>query len=106
VPRAITSSRITDIQEPKQQELKDVKEKIKETLVAQKAQEAIMKAANEARTALVDGLKAGEKLEELTKGKEGWTVECCQTLPPATHHRTTPTANKSRQTQATHQLVA
>lgn len=67
--------KITDIQEPKQQELKDVKEKIKETLVAQKAQEAIMKAANEARTALVDGLKAGKKLEELTKGKEGWTVE-------------------------------
>lgn len=67
--------KVTDIQEPKQQELKEVKEKIKETLVSQKAQEALVKAANEARTALADGLKAGKKLEELAKGKEGWTVE-------------------------------
>ena len=67
--------KITDVQEPKQQELKEVTATIKETLVAQKAQEALTKAANEVRTALVDGLKAGKKLDELTKGKEGWKVE-------------------------------
>jgi hypothetical protein len=67
--------KITDVQEPKQQELKEVTATIKETLVTQKAQEAMTKAANEVRTALVDGLKAGKKLDELTKGKEGWKVE-------------------------------
>lgn len=81
--------KITDIQEPKQQELKDVKEKIKETLVTQKAQEAMMKAANKARTTLVDGLKAGKKVEELAKGKEGWTVELLPDFttnnPPPNH---------------------
>ncbi|MDB6117129.1 MAG: ppiD, partial [Verrucomicrobiaceae bacterium] len=56
--------KVTKIEEPKQQELKDVKDKIKEILVAQKAQEAMTKAANEARTAINDALKAGKKLDE------------------------------------------
>ncbi|MEI6536966.1 MAG: SurA N-terminal domain-containing protein, partial [Verrucomicrobiaceae bacterium] len=40
--------KVTEIKLPQQQELKDVQGKIKETLVAQKAQEAMMKAANDA----------------------------------------------------------
>jgi hypothetical protein len=61
--------KVTQIEAPKQQELKDVKDKIKEALVSQKAQEALVKAANEARTALLDGLKAGKKLDAIAKDK-------------------------------------
>lgn len=59
--------KLTQIDAPKQQELKDVKDKVKDSLVTQKAQEAMMKAANDARTAVLDGLKAGKKLEDLAK---------------------------------------
>ncbi|MDZ4287127.1 MAG: peptidyl-prolyl cis-trans isomerase [Prosthecobacter sp.] len=61
---------VTQIEEPKQQDLATVKDKIKETLTAQKAQEALSKAINEARKALVDGLKAGKKIEDLAKEKK------------------------------------
>jgi hypothetical protein len=66
--------KVTQIDEPKQQELKDVKDKVKDTLASKKATEAITKAADEARTALVDGLKAGKKIADLTKDK-GWKIE-------------------------------
>ena len=59
--------KLTQLDAPKQQELKDVKDKVKESIVAQKAQEAIMKAANDARTAVLDGLKGGKKLDDLAK---------------------------------------
>lgn len=61
---------VTKSEEPKQQELAEVKDKIKEALVAQKAQEALTKAANDARTALAEGLKAGKKIEDLAKDKK------------------------------------
>lgn len=61
--------KVTNVEEPKQQELKDVKDKIKEALVAQKAQEAMTKAANEARTAINDAVKAGKKLDDVLKEK-------------------------------------
>ncbi|MCX6853583.1 MAG: peptidyl-prolyl cis-trans isomerase [Verrucomicrobia bacterium] len=61
---------VTKIEESKQQALAEVKDKVKETLVAQKAQEAMSKAVNEARTALTDGLKAGKKVEDLAKDKK------------------------------------
>ena len=61
--------KVTQVEEPKQQELKDVKDKIKEILVTQKAQEAMTKAANDARTAINDGLKAGKKLDDVLKDK-------------------------------------
>jgi hypothetical protein len=61
---------VDQIDEPKQQELAAVKDKIKETLVAQKGQEALGKAVNDARTALQDGLKAGKKIEDLVKEKK------------------------------------
>jgi len=61
---------VTQIDEPKQQELAEVKDKIKETLLGQKADEARSKAVNDARTALNAGLKAGKKIEDLLKEKK------------------------------------
>ncbi|HYF36068.1 MAG TPA: peptidyl-prolyl cis-trans isomerase, partial [Prosthecobacter sp.] len=58
---------VTQIDEPKQQELSAVKEKIKETLTAQKAQEAMSKAVSDAQKALSEGLKEGKKIEDLAK---------------------------------------
>lgn len=59
--------KVTEIKAPQLQELKDVQEKIKETLVAQKAQETMIKAANDARKKLTDDIKAGKKFEEAAK---------------------------------------
>jgi parvulin-like peptidyl-prolyl isomerase len=61
---------VTKTEEPKQKELAEVKDSIKETLVAQKAQEALSKAVNEARTALADGIKAGKKIAEVAKAQK------------------------------------
>jgi len=58
---------VTKVEESKQQELAAVKDKVKEALVAQKGQEALTKAVNDARTALAEGLKAGKKIEDLAK---------------------------------------
>lgn len=58
---------VTKIEEPKQQTLDEVKDKIKDTLAGQKAEEARTKAVNEARLALSEGLKAGKKIEDLVK---------------------------------------
>lgn len=60
---------VTKVEEPRQQELAEVKDKIKEVLVGQKADEARTKAVNDARAALNDGLKAGKKIEDLAKEK-------------------------------------
>jgi hypothetical protein len=61
---------VTKVEEPKQQELAEVKDKVKEVLVGQKAQEALSKAVNDARTALQEGLKAGKKIDDLAKEKK------------------------------------
>lgn len=74
--------KVTQIEEPKQQELKDVKDKIKEVLVGQKAQEALLAAANDARTVLQDALKAGKKLDDVAKEK-GWKVEALPEFSPS-----------------------
>lgn len=58
---------VTSQEEPKQQELKDVQAKIKETLVDQKAEEAMMKTASDMRKKLEDAVKGGKKFEEATK---------------------------------------
>ncbi len=60
---------LTKVEPPKQQELAEVKDKIKDVLASQKADEARSKAVNDARTALNDGLKAGKKIEDLLKEK-------------------------------------
>ncbi|MDB6007426.1 MAG: SurA N-terminal protein, partial [Prosthecobacter sp.] len=61
---------VTKIEEPKQQTLAEVKDKIKDVLAGQKADEARAKAVNEARLALSEGLKAGKKIEDLVKEKK------------------------------------
>lgn len=61
---------VTKIEEPKQQTLAEVKDKIKDVLAGQKADEARTKAVNEARLALSEGLKAGKKIEDLVKDKK------------------------------------
>lgn len=61
---------VTKIEEPKQQTLAEVTDKIKEVLLNQKAVEARTKAVNEARVALSDGLKAGKKIDELVKAQK------------------------------------
>ena len=58
---------VTKIEDPKQQELAEVKDKIKDKLLDQKAAEARTKAVNDARTALNAGLKAGKKIDDLVK---------------------------------------
>ncbi len=60
---------LTQVEEPKQQDLAAVKTKVQEALVTQKAQEALSKAVNEARLAFVDGLKANKKVEDIAKEK-------------------------------------
>ncbi len=86
--KGYTFLRVTQIEAPKQQELKDVTAKIKETLVTQKATEALSKAAKEAKTAVADALKAGKKLEEIAKEK-GWKLEVLpefsKNAPPASN---------------------
>ncbi|MDI1314087.1 peptidyl-prolyl cis-trans isomerase [Prosthecobacter sp.] len=61
---------VTKIEEPKQQTLAEVTAKIKEVLVGQKADEARTKAVNEARLALIEGLKSGKKIDELVKAQK------------------------------------
>lgn len=58
---------VTAVEEPKQQELKDVKDKIRDVLVNQKATEAMTKAANEARTKLEAAIKGGKSFADAAK---------------------------------------
>lgn len=58
---------VTEVVEPKQQELAEVKDKVKDVLVGQKAQEAMSKAVNDAREALRKGLADNKKIEDLAK---------------------------------------
>lgn len=61
---------VTQVEERKQQELAQVKDTIKEVLIAQKAQETLTKEVNDTRTALVDGIKGGKKIADLAKEKK------------------------------------
>lgn len=56
-------------EEPKQQELADVQAKIRESLIEQKAKEAMATKVNDTREALAAALKEGKKLEDLAKEK-------------------------------------
>ena len=53
--------KVTAVEEPKPQELKDVTDKVREVLVNQKASEAMTKAANDARSKMEEELKDGKK---------------------------------------------
>ncbi|CAN5872454.1 hypothetical protein BH11VER1_BH11VER1_32470 [soil metagenome] len=59
--------KVTQVEEPKQQEFSTVEGKIRDILIAQKAQEALMKAANDARKQVEDAVKAGKKFEDAAK---------------------------------------
>ncbi len=61
---------LTSVEDPRQQELAEVKDKIKDALALQKAQEAMTKAANEARDAIVAGLKEKKKISDVAKDKK------------------------------------
>lgn len=69
--------------EARQQELAEVKDKIQTLLVAQKAQESMLKAANDAREALQTGLKAGKKIADLVKEKKLTLVDVAEFSPSA-----------------------
>ncbi|MFM2169369.1 MAG: hypothetical protein RIS79_3740 [Verrucomicrobiota bacterium] len=61
---------VSAIEDPKQQELAAVKDKVKDGIVEKKAAEARTKAVNEARDYLVAGLKDKKKIEDLVKEKK------------------------------------
>ncbi|QIF00718.1 SurA N-terminal domain-containing protein [Roseimicrobium sp. ORNL1] len=58
---------VTAVEEPKPQELKDVKDKIRDVLVHQRATEAMTKAANEARAKLEAAIKGGKSFADAAK---------------------------------------
>jgi hypothetical protein len=59
--------KVTEVQDPKLKEFAEVQGTIKDTLIAQKAQEAMTKAANEARKKLEEAIKGGKKFEDAAK---------------------------------------
>jgi len=61
---------VTTIEEPKQQTLAEVKEKVKTSIIDQKAVEARTKAVNEIRDFIAAGLKDKKKIEDLVKEKK------------------------------------
>ena len=77
---------VSKIEVPRQQEQKEVADKIKDTLLTQKAEEALASAAKDARTAFADAIKAGKKLEDVAKEKS-WKLESLgeftSSTPPA-----------------------
>jgi len=78
--------KVDDVQNPKPQELKDVKDKIKDTLLAQKAQENMMKEASDVRKKLEDAVKAGKKFADAAKeaGVQPQPItEFMPSLPPS-----------------------
>ena len=58
---------VSDMEAPKPQELANVSDTIKETLAGQKAQEALTKAANDAKLKIEEAVKGGKKFEEAAK---------------------------------------
>lgn len=77
---------VIKVEEPKQQELAEVQDKIRETLTDQKAKEAMATAVNDTREALTAGLKEGKKLEDLVKEKNltlSPLPEFSPNMPPA-----------------------
>lgn len=59
--------KVTKVDAPQPETLKDVQEKIREVLVAQKAQENMQKAANDAKKKLEEAMKGGKKFEDAAK---------------------------------------
>ncbi|MFZ4766058.1 MAG: hypothetical protein ACOYMN_13995 [Roseimicrobium sp.] len=58
---------VTKVEPSQQLELKAVQEKVRDILLAQKASEAMQKAANDAKKKLEDEIKSGKKFEDAAK---------------------------------------
>lgn len=58
---------VTAVEESRPQELAETESKIKDLLVEQKAQEAMVKAANDVRKQIEDALKAGKNFDDAAK---------------------------------------
>jgi hypothetical protein len=84
---------VSAIEEPKQQDLAAVKDKVKDGIIAKKAAEARSKAVNEVRDFIASGLKDKKKIEDLVKEKK-------LTLSPVTDlDAATPAPNVPNSTQ-------
>lgn len=59
--------KVTKVEKPAQQELKDVKDKVRDVLLGQKAGEAMQKAANDTKQKLEEAIKAGKKFDDVAK---------------------------------------
>ncbi len=92
-PKGYYFFKVTQIEESRPQQLAEVKDKIKETLVAQKAQDAMLAAANDARTVVLAALKEGKKLEDVAKQK-GWKLEVLPEFSPKNPPATPPDLNR------------
>ncbi|MBE7497932.1 MAG: peptidyl-prolyl cis-trans isomerase [Verrucomicrobiaceae bacterium] len=90
---------VSAVEEPKQQELAEVKDKIKDNLVGQKAAEARTKAVNEARDFLAAGLKDKKKIEDLVKEKK-LTLTALADIPNASPPAEVPNAAQIAQAAA------
>ncbi|MEZ0273576.1 MAG: SurA N-terminal domain-containing protein [Roseimicrobium sp.] len=73
---------VTAVEKPKPQELKDVKDKVREVLVNQKAAEAMSKAANDTRKKVEEAIKAGKTFADAAK-EAGVTPQVLAEFSPA-----------------------
>ncbi len=84
---------VPTVEEPKQQELAAVKDKIKDSIIAKKAAEVRTKAVNDARDFIVAGLKDKKKIEDLVKEKK-LTLNTVADIPSASPPADVPNADK------------
>jgi hypothetical protein len=74
--------KVTKVVPPAPQELKDVKDKVKDALAEQKATEAMQKAANDAKAKLSAAIKGGKSFEAAAK-EAGFTPQMLAEFSPA-----------------------
>jgi hypothetical protein len=84
---------VPTVEEPKQQELAAVKDKIKDSIIAKKAAEVRTKAVNDARDFILAGLKDKKKIEDLVKEKK-LTLNTVADIPSASPPADVPNADK------------
>lgn len=84
---------VPTVEEPKQQELAAVKDKIKDSIIAKKAAEVRTKAVNDARDFILAGLKDKKKIDDLVKEKK-LTLNTVADIPSASPPADVPNADK------------
>ena len=75
--------KVTSVEAPKPEALKDVQGRIREVLVDQKAMETMQKAANDAKKKLEEAVKGGRKFEDVAK-EAGFTPQMLPEFSPST----------------------